>query len=564
MKSIIPMLCSVFVFGCANSMNNEIIDLIDANDKSTHSTFSSHGDHENNDVIKRSVSMSNMHLQRKNELSDIPLVEDYSSESYSHFTDFPGLSDSNHPAVLTYDDIASENVLFAQRGHRRANSQFSSGQIFSIPRSTSMNNIQSYEKNLPLINRNKREISASTSYFTGELAGQFKPDSPLMFARDDRTSEGVLYSQDVSSNDIMYIMSHQNVARILSVDGGGIRGIIPARWCAMLEERTQKPISDSFHELAGTSTGGIITAGLSVPNPDQPNMPLYTASDILGIYMNRGSEIFRKRSAANNIFGISNSKYRNTPAYQLYSEYFSDVKLSDLRNDVLITYYDMTNCRPRFFKSHKARNLAYSSSSDYYLRDVIASTTAAPTYFNPHKLRTAFNIDNKINSYTKAIDGGMSANDPSGCALTEATVIYPKADAYLLLTMGTGKFRESINPKSLLSWASGAPNLLMDGATDMIQHMVKQMGSVMNKKLIYARVQVDLPKEHSAMDNLDSDNLAYLYQKAETNEAANSKLEHIIPALNLEKTSRNLLVEHNPPLPSGSGLLSSMSSLIEI
>lgn len=79
---------------------------------------------------------------------------------------------------------------------------------------------------------------------------------------------------------------------ILSIDGGGIRGIIPAMVLCEIEKRTGKPISELFDFIAGTSTGGIIGLGLSVPDPNKPGQPLYKASDVLKIYEENGNSIF--------------------------------------------------------------------------------------------------------------------------------------------------------------------------------------------------------------------------------------------------------------------------------
>src|SRR5512140_3512850 len=77
---------------------------------------------------------------------------------------------------------------------------------------------------------------------------------------------------------------------VLSVDGGGIRGVIPAMVLANLERRTGRPTADLFDLIAGTSTGGIIALALTVPGPD--GKPRWTASDLAQFYVTEGPAIF--------------------------------------------------------------------------------------------------------------------------------------------------------------------------------------------------------------------------------------------------------------------------------
>jgi patatin-like phospholipase/acyl hydrolase len=81
-------------------------------------------------------------------------------------------------------------------------------------------------------------------------------------------------------------------ARVLSIDGGGIRGIIPAIVLKRLEELTGRPTSDMFDLLTGTSTGGIIALALTFPSSDGGG-PRYSAADLVQLYESKGPDIFR-------------------------------------------------------------------------------------------------------------------------------------------------------------------------------------------------------------------------------------------------------------------------------
>ena len=81
---------------------------------------------------------------------------------------------------------------------------------------------------------------------------------------------------------------------VLSIDGGGIRGIVPLRIISEIERRLGRPLTDAIDLAAGTSTGGIIAAGLSMRDPKRPDQPRYKAKDLEQFYHHDGPDIFRK------------------------------------------------------------------------------------------------------------------------------------------------------------------------------------------------------------------------------------------------------------------------------
>src|SRR5690348_15273305 len=113
------------------------------------------------------------------------------------------------------------------------------------------------------------------------------------------------------------------LVKILSIDGGGIRGIIPARLLADIERRTKKPIADLFHLLAGTSTGGIIACGLGVH---------MTAAEVVDLYEKRGSEIFPHNpwQELRNKIDLTEPRYSPDRLEKILADVFGHKTLADI------------------------------------------------------------------------------------------------------------------------------------------------------------------------------------------------------------------------------------------
>ena len=248
------------------------------------------------------------------------------------------------------------------------------------------------------------------------FSGQFEPDRDFVLRRDSRTKNKALSIQSTNMEALQHYAQDTNMAKIIAFSGGGVRGIGAASICANIEHIAEKSMADMFHMFAGTSTGAIIAAGLTMKNPhSEGTKSLYSAEDIVNLYTSECKNIFTSRGPFGSFFV---SRYKTKPAYKTFEKLFKNVKLSDIRTDcdLLIPYYNLTNNRAGFFKSHKARDMALSRTQDFYLKDAIAATTAAPTYFKEFKLNTVHNKDHtnilKTN-YISAVDGGLSAKDPA-------------------------------------------------------------------------------------------------------------------------------------------------------
>src|SRR3954454_10510394 len=170
---------------------------------------------------------------------------------------------------------------------------------------------------------------------------------------------------------------------VLSVDGGGIRGVIPAMVLADLEERTGKATAELFDLIAGTSTGGIIALALTVPGDD--GKPRWTANDLVDLYLTEGPRIFHHTIGRmiESGLGLLDEKYSARPLEEALSTYLGDAMVSEALTDVLVTSYDLEHRKPFFSKTDRAKQ---TPQHDWSMRAAARATAAAPTYFEPEKL----------------------------------------------------------------------------------------------------------------------------------------------------------------------------------
>jgi uncharacterized protein len=325
------------------------------------------------------------------------------------------------------------------------------------------------------------------------------------------------------------------MVRILSIDGGGIRGIIPAMLLAEIERRTEQPIAHLFDLVAGTSTGGIIALGLTIPKC--PGAPLYSAQRFVELYEHEGTRIFH-RSLLRAMFAVDNltwKKYASGGVEQVLKEYFGDSRLRDAVTDVLITSYEIDRRFPFFFKSRCARQ---RPDYDFLARDVARSTSAAPSYFEPMKLSSGTNSE-----YYTLIDGGVFANNPAACALVEARATLDSSD-YLVVSLGTGSMMRRL-PLNLARywgaarWAKPVLDIVFDGVSSTVDYQLAQlMPEITGKLQRYYRFQVALDGKNHSIDNASPSNITALKGLAgNLIETESGKLDELCETLTEAATS---------------------------
>jgi uncharacterized protein len=229
-----------------------------------------------------------------------------------------------------------------------------------------------------------------------------------------------------------------NQRRILAIDGGGVRGIIPALALEALENATGRPARDSFDFLAGTSTGAVIAAAVGAGIP---------AERIVSLYRRRGPELFQRIPILSLLRRIaSGNQYDVATLRRMIGEELGELagwRVNDVPRDVMITAKGLDDGHPWYFVKDLPGE-PNSRTGSLLLADCVTASAAAPTYFAPWP----------IEGIGLLVDGGVGvAGNPVYQACVEAFEYsaYPKSQT-IVVSLGTGRFLDRRRPTWLWSW----------------------------------------------------------------------------------------------------------------
>ncbi|HLI12599.1 MAG TPA: patatin-like phospholipase family protein [Alphaproteobacteria bacterium] len=296
--------------------------------------------------------------------------------------------------------------------------------------------------------------------------------------------------------------------RILSIDGGGIRGLIPAMVLADIERRTGRPISELFDLIAGTSSGGLIA--LALASPGIGGKSRCAAYDLVRLYETEGSRVFSRTMwhAIRAVGNLVEGKYPTTGIEGVLEQYFGELKLSDALVDVMIAAYEIERRRPYFFKSWHARE---RDAQDFLSRDVLRAATAAPTFFEPARIHA---LDGR-GDYA-LIDGAVYLFNPALSAFAEARVLYPEADEFLMVSLGTGQMTRrfeylDVKDWGAARWAQPVFDIGCDGQQEVVDYQLRQLLPPDPKgRTRYYRFQTRLELGNDDMDDASQSNMRIL------------------------------------------------------
>ncbi|KAG8632591.1 patatin-like protein 2 [Manihot esculenta] len=341
--------------------------------------------------------------------------------------------------------------------------------------------------------------------------------------------------------------TYGNLITVLSIDGGGIRGVIPGTILNFLESELQKldgedaRIADYFDVIAGTSTGGLVTAMLASPN--EKNRPVFAAKDIKDFYLNECPKIFPQNrcplfpQTQKVIKALSGPKYDGKYLHYLIKEKLGNTKLNQTLTNVVIPTFDIKRLQPTIFSSFQVKK---SLSLNALLSDICISTSAAPTYLPAHYFETKDEKSGEVRGIFNLIDGGVAANNPTLVAMGEVTkeIINGSQDffpikpmdygRFLVISLGTGaaKAEEKYSAADAAKWGvlgwltSHGSTPLVDvfsqASADMVDFHISVVFKALHSESNYLRIQDDtLSRTVSSVDVATKKNLDDLVKVGE-------------------------------------------------
>ena len=294
------------------------------------------------------------------------------------------------------------------------------------------------------------------------------------------------------------------MTKIISIDGGGIKGIVAATILGRLEDTLQKPLYKCTDTIAGTSTGGLIACGLTVPD-DVGLSPRFDTDDIAEVYKNLGETVFTNTFwyRVKTLWGLIGPKYKIDGLEKVVEAKFQDVKLEKALTHTVICTYDLYSRQPVIFSSE------HPILNKVTMKEVCMGTSSVPTYF-PSVLASTEN--NKFN----LIDGGIFAVNPALCAMAIAKEKQPNSKINIV-SIGNGSSNKALKYEDtkdwgLLNWAGPMTDVILDSIGDAIDCQTKCLAEATGGR--YARLQFELPEQLKAMDNADPKNIKALQDAA--------------------------------------------------
>jgi hypothetical protein len=316
----------------------------------------------------------------------------------------------------------------------------------------------------------------------------------------------------------------RKTVRILSIDGGGIRAVVPLYTLRRIEQDTGKPIVQLFDVIAGTSSGGLTALALNVSkehreelsrnqaslvdpqNNNENNLTLthsgvgpaaYSANDLLRLYENHANLVFNgkvKYSENSSVLRLLFNKTNYKPRHSIeglrhtLTNYFGDLKLSQTLSTVLTTAYEIQRGQSHVFNSYNAKPRPqqsslppkYDASQDFLMRDVALSTAAAPTYFSPVEINDLVSPPGISEKY-HFVDGGVVSNNPTLRAFIQAKNLFPGANDFFIVSLGTGIPTrlyinyEGVRNSGVIGWAPLITPMLMHATSESTLKQVEEV-----------------------------------------------------------------------------------------
>jgi uncharacterized protein len=285
--------------------------------------------------------------------------------------------------------------------------------------------------------------------------------------------------------------------KILSIDGGGIRGIFAARYLAKIEQDLGSPINESFDLITGTSTGGIIAIATSLGIP---------AKEIEALYAENGNIIFKPKNrilSRLNLDCIFSCKYDSGELKRLLVSTLGDSKMSDAQTFLCIPAVEHNKAKPKVFKT--PHNSQLHIDANISVVDIALSTAAAPTYLKAHS----------ISGHDCKLDGGLWANNPVLIGIAESVKNGVSLNKIKILSIGTGEtFYNSTNNRAfnggLIRWNKKLVDVMLNVQSEGALQIAKYLIGDNLKRINFT------PTRSLSLDSVKKTDIDFMKQEADT------------------------------------------------
>lgn len=316
--------------------------------------------------------------------------------------------------------------------------------------------------------------------------------------------------------------------RILSLDGGGIKGAFTASVLATLEKQSGRRLIDHFDLIVGTSTGGIIAIGLALGIP---------AAEIRDFYRDHGPTIFPATGTKGKFWQLFKPKYSHIPLRAALSAILGQRQFGEAQTRLAIPTYDANSGRIYVMKS--AHHPRFVREIEALALEVAMATAAAPTYFE-----SAPFPDHPGSSY---VDGGVWANCPALVGVTEALAFLGQTVASIdVLSIGTTSTPFSVATKGragVAQWNVGILNLVMEAQAEA----ARAHAGLMAGGRLY-RIDATVEVGRFALDRAEPETIMRLINLGDS-EASKKEVLEAVSARFLNGRHRAPFVPHRPPVP---------------
>jgi patatin-like phospholipase/acyl hydrolase len=330
---------------------------------------------------------------------------------------------------------------------------------------------------------------------------------------------------------------------ILSIDGGGIRGIVPAAVLAYLEKKIQEIQKDPRLRLAnlvdfvsGTSTGSIVGSMMLIPDDTEKEFPKpkYEMQDIVDLYFTLGDSVFKKdfTNSLKTVFGLFGPKFPANNIEKPLLKYLDHYKMKDLIKPCMFAGYDIEKRQVNFYTNHDDKE----KYAHYYVKDVVRGSTSIPAFFPPARFQDGVDVNT-------IVDGGVFANNPSLASMIEVskTIFQGEMECkrrsphdLIIISLGTGDLRKKSFPykKSKkwgkAQWMMPVIDVLLSSHAEVTDYEMRKIFESYKSSHNYHRINPPILIGDSNGLNASKENLILLLKDVENYIEQNKQRLHAL------------------------------------